>query len=123
MHKKEHPFGCFKIYKFFFRFTVLNSSLSDLTTDSSDSHVDIDYYKIKNIKVVSISFHALNKNVNAAIGTLPIGYRPTANLTRYLYGYSNSAGSALAIKVNTNGTICPTSAWVSAYGNITLVFE
>lgn len=103
--------------------TELNSSLPDLTTDSSDSHVDVDYCKIKDVKVVSISFHALSKAADAAIVTLPSGYRPTAALTRYFYAYTNSAGSSMGVKVNTNGTICPTASWASAYGNITLVFE
>ena len=75
------------------------------------------------MKVVSLSFHALTKNADSAIVTLPDGYRPSLTITRYLYASNNSSGSALGIKVNTNGTIVPTSNWSSAYGNVTLVFE
>lgn len=102
---------------------TVSSYLPDLTTDSSDAHVDVDYYKIKDVKIVSLSIHNLDKAADAVIFTLPTGYRPAAELTRYFYGSVNGNAAAIAVKIKTNGEIVPTSAWTYVYGNVTVVFE
>ena len=100
----------------------INGELPSLTTNTSDSHVEVDYYKIKDVKIVSLSIHNLDKAADTPIFTLPAGFRPSAELTRFFYASVNSSPSAVAVKIKTSGEIVPNSTWNSVYGNITVVF-